>query len=128
MILRGVMPPRPEEGFRDRGMSYLGEEHEQFAFDLGKAVPQFGLLFPGAFPGAGKAAADLAHTVFQFAGEEGPVHVLPCEGLGRGLYFGCGRTFDGDFFQVLSAQSSLTSVFGMGTGGPSKQSTPTKWK
>ena len=29
--------------------------------------------------------------------------------------------------QVLSAQMSLTSVFGMGTGGPSPQSTPTKW-
>ena len=27
--------------------------------------------------------------------------------------------------QVLSAQMSLTSVFGMGTGGPSPQSTPT---
>ena len=27
--------------------------------------------------------------------------------------------------QVLSAQTSLTSVFGMGTGGPSLQSTPT---
>ena len=27
--------------------------------------------------------------------------------------------------QVLSAQMSLTSVFGMGTGGPSSQSTPT---
>ena len=27
--------------------------------------------------------------------------------------------------QVLSAQMSLTSVFGMGTGGPSLQSTPT---
>ena len=27
--------------------------------------------------------------------------------------------------QVLSAQTSLTSVFGMGTGGPSQQSTPT---
>ena len=28
--------------------------------------------------------------------------------------------------QVLSAQMSLTSVFGMGTGGPSSQSTPTR--
>ena len=28
--------------------------------------------------------------------------------------------------QVLSAQMSLTSVFGMGTGGPSLQSTPTR--
>ena len=27
--------------------------------------------------------------------------------------------------QVSSAQVSLTSVFGMGTGGPSPQSTPT---
>ena len=27
--------------------------------------------------------------------------------------------------QVLSAQTSLTSVFGMGTGGPSQQSIPT---
>ena len=27
--------------------------------------------------------------------------------------------------QVLSAQTSLTSVFGMGTGGPSSQSKPT---
>ena len=27
--------------------------------------------------------------------------------------------------QVLSAQMSLTSVFGMGTGGPSSQSIPT---
>ena len=27
--------------------------------------------------------------------------------------------------QVSSAQMSLTSVFGMGTGGPSSQSTPT---
>ena len=30
--------------------------------------------------------------------------------------------------QVLSAQMSLTSVFGMGTGGPSPQSTPTRTK
>ena len=30
--------------------------------------------------------------------------------------------------QVLSAQMSLTSVFGMGTGGPSSQSTPTRTK
>ena len=29
--------------------------------------------------------------------------------------------------QVLSAQMSLTSVFGMGTGGPSSQSTRTIW-
>ena len=29
--------------------------------------------------------------------------------------------------KVLSAQMSLTSVFGMGTGGPSSQSTPTIW-
>ena len=29
--------------------------------------------------------------------------------------------------QVLSAQMSLTSVFGMGTGGPSSQSIPTIW-
>ena len=28
--------------------------------------------------------------------------------------------------QVLSAQMSLTSVFGMGTGGPSSQSIPTR--
>ena len=28
--------------------------------------------------------------------------------------------------QVLSAQTSLTSVFGMGTGGPSQQSIPTR--
>ena len=29
--------------------------------------------------------------------------------------------------QVLSTQMSLTSVFGMGTGGPSSQSIPTLW-
>ena len=29
--------------------------------------------------------------------------------------------------QVLSAQVSLTTVFGMGTGGPSPQSTPTAY-
>ena len=29
--------------------------------------------------------------------------------------------------QLSSAQTSLTSVFGMGTGGPSPQSTPTSW-
>ena len=41
------------------------------------------------------------------------------------FYVGIDLSFQSVSRQVLSAQVSLTAVFGMGTGGPSPQSTPT---
>ena len=59
--------------------------------------------------------------IIEYRNTKKPVNNYLFTGLNVGIYL----SFRAASRRVFSAQASLTSVFGMGTGGPSPQSTPT---
>ena len=83
-----------------------------------------------------RAASPLLPARSGAAAERGPLRIKPClypivhknksrSHLTAAFYVGVFLSSRAVTSQVLSAPASLTSVFGMGTGGPSPSSTPT---
>ena len=105
-----VETPRPNR--RVRVLPAAGEETSRF-----RPRPKRGLPSQSCYPNSTpkQARARLARR----RRKKQPPYWATAFSVGENLFFRAVTS------QVSSAPASLTSVFGMGTGGPSRQSTPT---